>query len=342
MPNEARARFFDLKSPRDFALLLDVPYSLLVWHVSRADRPEQYKSFDIPKRYGGFRRINAPATPLKIIQWKLNFVLSCVYEPRSCVHGFAAGRSIKSNAEIHKNQKYVLNVDLLDFFPSINFGRVRGLFIAPPYNFDPKVATVLARICTHNNELPQGAPTSPIISNLISSKMDRELQRLSNSRKARYSRYADDLSFSTSEKTFPAALATIDAGTGKVSVGQRLKEVVESNGFNINEQKIRLQLRNSRQVVTGLIVNVRPNVKRKFVRQIRAMLHAWKKHGLDAAEAEFLAKFNVKHRNPIKQPPKFREVLKGKLSFLRMVRGKDDNVYKFYRNRFKELKKRST
>ncbi|GAH05680.1 unnamed protein product, partial [marine sediment metagenome] len=166
-PEEWVEKFRNLRNPRDIATLLDVDYELLVYYLYKIPYENRYRVFQIKKRRSSSstRTISAPAKSLKIIQHKLAQVLASVYEPKAPVHGFRKGKSILTNAERHVNQKYVLNVDLSNFFPSINFGRVRGMFMAVPYKLDEKVATVLAQICCFNNELPQGAPTSPIVSN---------------------------------------------------------------------------------------------------------------------------------------------------------------------------------
>ena len=339
-PEQIKEGFLALRSPRDVAQLLNVAYPRLIYHTSLSDDPRSYASFNIPKKNGGNRKITCPVSAIKIIQRSLHDVLQNVYEPRSCVYGFVPNRSIVDNANRHTNQKYVLNIDLADFFPSINLGRVRGLFMAPPYELPSEVATVLARLCCHKNELPQGAPTSPTVSNMICWKIDRELLKLANLNKAIYSRYADDMTFSTSEPQFPSGLASYDNSKNNVLLSSGLTDIVVANGFQINQQKVRLQNRYSRQEVTGLIVNVRTNVRRTFVRQLRAMLHDWETNGLMAAEAKYLEKYS-KYRFSEKRPPSFRAVVRGKINYLRMVRGKDDGIYKHYSSRFRILDQRS-
>ena len=238
-----------------------------------------------------------------------------------------------TNARVHAGAKFVLNADLKDFFPTINFGRVRGLFMAKPYNLNATVATLLAQIAC-DGSLPQGAPTSPAISNMICAKMDSQLQPLAQRFNCRYTRYADDLTFSTSTKRFPRPLARfVDTPTGgQLEIGSELEKVIKDNGFTANPDKIRLQTRNTRQEVTGLTINQFPNVSRRYVNQLRAMLHAWERFGLDGAEREFHAKWDRKHRHPKLPKPSFVRVVRGKLAFLRMVRGKGDRVYiKFLR-----------
>jgi RNA-directed DNA polymerase len=210
------------------------------------------------------------------------------------------------------------------------------MFMAIPYKLNPEVATILAQICCHNNELPQGAPTSPIISNMICSKMDSQLQRLSKEHRCIYSRYADDLTFSTSMPRFPSSVATLDT-SGQVKVGHALTEVIRKNGFEINTNKVRLQMRYQHQEVTELTTNKFPNVKRNYVRQIRAMLHAWRKYGLDAAQIQFHENYDKKSRSKWKREPNFKQVVKGKIEFLGMVRGKDNSNYLRFRTQLKNL-----
>ena len=333
--DELVKQFFALRTRQDVAELLEIDDSRLVYHLYIVQPSERYTTFDIPKKSGGVRGISAPATALKIIQRKLNQVLQHVYEPKAPVHGFVYGKSIVTNAEMHRGRGYVFNVDLKDFFPSINFGRVRGMFMAVPYQLPPPVATVLAQICCFNNELPQGAPTSPIVSNMICAKMDSQLRRLAQRHRCVYTRYADDITFSTSAR-FPDALAETTSA-GQVEVGGKLHRIIEENGFEINRDKVRLRTKYRRQEVTGLTVNEFPNVRRKYIRQIRAMLHAWEKFGLEDAEAKFLKHYDRKHRAPQKGPPSFRHVVKGKIEFLGMVRGKDDHAYLRFRDQLRKL-----
>lgn len=334
--DELCRKFFALQTPQDIAGLLEVDHSRLIYHLYIVPDSSRYITFEIPKKSGGVRRISAPATALKIIQRKLNQVLQQVYKPKASVHSFVHGKSIVTNAQMHRRKRYVFNIDLKDFFPSINFGRVRGMFMAVPYELDPAVATILAQICCFNNQLPQGAPTSPIISNMICVKMDSQLLRLAQRHRCIYTRYADDITFSTSMPTFPFALAKA-ASSGQVEVGAELGQIISENGFEVNPHKVRLRTRHQRQEVTGLTVNEFPNVRREFIRQIRAMLHAWERFGLEAAEEEFLRKYYAKHRNPDRDPPSFAWVVKGKIEFLRMVRGTNDSFYRCFSDQLREL-----
>lgn len=319
-PDVLKARFRALQRPLDIAALLDVDFDDLFYWTYRTPPSRQYTSFEIRKHSGAQRRIDAPTTNIKILQQKLNQVLRAVYAPKPCVHGFVPGRSVKTNADQHKGRRYVFNIDLKDFFPSINFGRVRGMFMGKPYGLPPRVATVLAHLCCFERRLPQGAPTSPVISNMICARMDSQILGLAYEHRCTYTRYADDMTFSTSRQTFPAALAPVNK-FNQVAVGADLRAIIEGNGFEIHPEKIWLRRRDERQEVTGLTVNVEPNVRRRYMNQIRAMLHAGLKHGLPAAQLEHDRRYSRKHRAPWRKPPPFEKVLQGKIEYLGMVRG---------------------
>lgn len=335
--DELRNKFASLSTKQDVADLLEVGVDKLNYYLYVSPHATRYKTFEISKRSGGTREISVPVTALKLIQQKLNQVLQCVYRRRPSVYSFINNYDIVKNAERHLRRQYVLNIDLKDFFPSITFPRIRGLFMAKPYKLNQAVATILAQICCFNSKLPQGAPTSPIVSNMICSKLDNELQRLARKYSCRYTRYADDITFSTQELAFPPALASIDAA-GKIEIGDELEHIVLENWFAVNPAKVRLRKRNVCQVVTGIIVNESLNVRRQYVRQIRAMLHAWEKYGLENAEKEFLKNHvNKKNRAPFKTPPSLKQVINGKLGFLRFVVGKDNPVYLRYWRQFRRL-----
>ncbi len=206
---------------------------------------------------------------------------------KSCVHGFSKERSIVTNARKHCSVKttFVLNIDLENFFPSITFFRVRGLFQSKPFNFSYNFSTVLAHLCCHNGKLPQGAPTSPILANLICRSLDKELMSLAYRNRATYTRYCDDITFSFSVKNFnklPGGICSFDGST--TVLGTELQAIIEKNGFNVNAKKTRLSSSMHRMEVTGLTINKFPNVKRDFVDRIRGALHSWEKFGYPAAE----------------------------------------------------------
>jgi RNA-directed DNA polymerase len=223
-----------------------------------------------------------------------------------------------------------------DFFPTINFGRVRGMFMGKPYLRNNTVASILAQICCYDNSLPQGAPTSPVISNMICAKMDSDLIKLAKAHKCTYSRYADDMTFSSFNPSFPLALAATNS-VGQIDVGSELLGTINRNGFSINHAKVRLQTRNRRQEVTGLVVNKFTNVDRKFIRQIRAMIHDWKENGHVVAEQRFFKDFDKKPRKYDPDVEVFKYVVRGKVDFLGQVRGKKDFIYLRFCRQLKEL-----
>ncbi len=341
--DELKQEFLVLKTPRDVASLLEVSYDRLVYHLYQITENDKYVEFSISKKSGHPRIISAPSTALKLIQRKLSQVLYSVYEPKASIHGFLPARSIVTNAKQHLRKRFVLNIDLKDFFPTIHFGRVRGIFIAPPYNLPKEVATVLAQICCYSGKLPQGAPTSPVVSNMICARMDSQLRLLAKEFKCTYTRYADDITFSTTLPNFPPEIADsiIEEDKLKTIVGERLLLVIQNNDFEINQNKVRLQHKSRHQEVTGLTVNQFPNVKRDYVRKISSMLHAWEKFGLDSVQQRFKEKFFGELEIHEEVPP-FQEVLRGKINFLGMVRGKDDEIYRKYLNWYRRLSIRDT
>ncbi len=326
-PLELKDEFIKLRTREDVAKLLELSTKQLNFHLYVLSPKKQYKVFEIPKKSGGTRQILAPISPIKIIQRKLKQVLEAVYLPKHSAHGFVVGRSIVTNAQVHKKRRYVLNVDLEDFFPTIHFGRVRGMFMGNPYNLSDEASTILAQICCHKGILPQGAPTSPIISNMICVRLDAKLQQLAKEYNSTYSRYADDITFSTTRSNFPSGLASL-SDIGQVEIGSQLLNTIEENGFKINQKKTRLQMRQQRQEVTGLTVNRYPNVQRRYIKQIRAMLHAWAKYGLDSTAQRYFEQYTgIKYSDTEKFRPPFQKIVLGKIEFIGMVKGKTNSTY---------------
>lgn len=338
---ELRKKFFSLEEPRDIADLLKVTYDRLIYHIYGVPDSQKYVEFTVPKKSGSLRKISAPSTALKIIQRKLSQVLYSVYDPKASVHGFIPSRSIITNAKPHLRKRFVLNLDLENFFDTIHFGRVRGVFMAPPYNRSEKVATVLAQICCFSNKLPQGAPTSPVVSNIICARLDSQLRLLAKESKSTFTRYADDITFSTSLPNFPKKLAYIDINSEKggerVFLGKQLIFIIQDNDFKINLNKVRLQHRSNHQEVTGITVNQFPNLKREFIREISMMLHVWQRYGLESAQTKYAEIRLKKLTIPEEEIPEFKDVLRGKINFLGMVRGKDSAIYLKYLDWYRKL-----
>ena len=334
--SQASSRLFSsLSTGSDVADFLEIPYGQLLYLLYKLDDKIKYTSFLIPKKTGGYREISKPSKGIEILQKKLKPYLVQYYRVKAPVHGFVEGRSIVTNASMHLKKNFVLNNDLTDFYGTINFGRVRGVFLAKPFSFGEKAATVLAQLVCYKKVLPQGASTSPVISNLVAANLDKRLIAIAKKYHCQYTRYADDITFSCSKKTFPHSLLIFDGQnpiTGTLEVGNVLEEAIKSSGFDINYKKVRLQIKSCRQEVTGVTVNEFLNVKRAYIRNIRAMIHDWKTNGLVEAEK----KYGLKHPEKLALISKskndgeyFRAVLYGKLSYLKMVRshsGKSDSV----------------
>jgi RNA-directed DNA polymerase len=286
------ARLKAATSLSDVANLLDFKPKAVSYILYKQPADKKYRSFQIPKRSGGSRTIKAPLDSLKLLQRRLSDLLQdCMDEINAArqlkdrtAHGFKRKRSIISNARQHRHRRWVLNIDLEEYFPSINFGRVRGFFLKNrDFELNQDVATVLAQIACHDNSLPQGSPCSPVISNLVAHILDMRLVKLASEAGCTYSRYADDLTFSTNKRVFPPEIALPSATDGVGShlwlPGEPLKALIEGTGFRINAQKTHLMYRTSRQNVTGLVVNQKINVRREYRHNVRAMVDRLVKTG---------------------------------------------------------------
>jgi RNA-directed DNA polymerase len=337
--NAARNFFKNTQTKEGLANALGMQFRKhLVYYLYRLPPEKRYESFKIKKKDGTNRPIQSPRLGLKLAQERLSKIPYNVYEADKGIHGYVIGRGPTTNAEAHVRQRFVLNVDLDDFFGSINFGRVRGMLLARPYLASEEVATVVAQICCHENKLPQGAPTSPVVSNMICRRMDGELKKLAQEFGCYYTRYSDDLTFSSSSKEFSERLAFPAGAEGsrEIVVGDRLAGIIKKNGFSINVKKTRLLTPADRQDVTGLVVNRFVNVERRYIRNIRAALHACEKFGLDAAQKTFLEQKHWRSR-PYGKTPKLMNVLFGRIQYVGHVRGFDDDIYKKLRNAYNDL-----
>lgn len=276
-------------SLHDVARFLGYKPKHLAYLVRVMPPAAKYTQFKIPKRSGGHRTISAPRDELKQLQRRLSDRLQdCLAEievargvKARISHGFKRGSSITTNAAVHRRRRYVLNLDLSDFFGTINFGRVRGYFIKNrDFALSPDVATLIAQIACHDNQLPQGSPCSPIISNLVGNILDMHLSTIARATGCSYSRYADDLTFSTSKNPFPHEIAVQTPGDPNVwQLGPALTKAIARADYKVNPQKTRMQYRDSRQEVTGIIVNKRLNTRIEYRRTARAMVHRLLKTG---------------------------------------------------------------
>ncbi len=230
------------------------------------------------------RQIKAPIDQLKKLQRRLAGLLNQCFDEinkkgkqkKSISHGFRKKHSIITNANKHKNKRHVFNIDLEDFFPSIHFGRIQGFFIKNShFQLEPEVAITIAQIACHDKVLPQGSPCSPIISNLIGHLLDIRMVNLAKKTKCTYSRYADDLTFSTNKKEFSPKIAIKVEGNGNEWIpGNDLIKEIEKVKFRINKKKVSMQHKTARQTATGLVVNKKVNIKKEYYKKARSMCHS--------------------------------------------------------------------
>jgi len=315
------ALLLSLENTQDVCAYFEVPRAVLEQLLNTPI----YHQFSIPKKRGGSRAILAPERRLMSVQRMLNHGLQSLYlcDPDPSVFGFVRNDQhtipaapIVQNALPHVGKSYVLNIDLKDFFPSIRAHRVKELFLSERFGYNDSMATVLALLTTYKGHLPQGAPTSPIISNFICAPMDKALRKLAHEQNWVFTRYADDLTFSSAHVFSDEAIAQI-------------RSIVKEHQFLINDKKIRRKSNGRRQEVTGIVVNKKANINRKNIRDVRAMIHDVEKNGLAVAAAHHFKNSSVVHAN---DQQFFLNRLKGLVSFIGQVRGKEDRIYL----RFKE------
>jgi RNA-directed DNA polymerase len=289
-------------------------------------RRRMYHHFAISKGKTRSRVISAPDERLKFAQRKIALLLDGIYKRRNPVHGFVSDRSIKTNALSHIDSKFVLNIDVKDFFPSITESRVRGVLSA--LGIEDRVSRIIARICTNDASLPQGAPSSPVLSNMICFRLDRHLLAIAKEARCIYTRYADDITFSSYRPLSllfdgpvpPSGVVPIDL------LGINLRNGLGMNGFEINPDKAHYADRNSRRMVTGLKINDGLNVDRKFVRNIRSALYAVEKGGVDASQSIFKQKYHG--------TSSLGAHLRGKITWLGHIKGRSDPVFRKLAARF--------
>lgn len=266
--------FLDVESPNKLAEILGIKTSVLIKNI----KYQRYTSFT--SIHKGKKRIVAePNFELKQIQRRLNNYLQAIYyfNKHENVHGFVKcvtnekiRYSILSNALPHVGKSYVINADIFRFFPSITGKMVKDVFLGEPFFFEDNLASALALLCIQKNWLPTGAPTSPVISNLVCMELDEELNVLANKNNYSYTRYADDMTFSGENKP-------------DEKFKDELTSILESFGFKLHKKKYRVLTKHTRQTVTGIVVNEKLNVKREYKRNLRALHHDIKVNGIENA-----------------------------------------------------------
>ena len=316
----------------------------ICFYLTPSRRNNSYRSFEIPKRSGGLRTISAPSNDLKKIQKCIDLILRCICEEHPNAYGFITARSIADNAMVHRGMCYVYNVDLKDFFPSNRQSRIWKRLQYPPFNLNTEkerldLANIIATLCCytpcpHESEnekfesvLPQGAPTSPVLTNIICERLDRKLTGLAKRFALNYSRYADDITFSSNHSVY---------GTNS-EFKQELYRIIESEGFKINFEKERLQVKAFKQEVTGLIVNEKINVHKKWLKSVRAWIYLWETYGYEKAKNLYIKDYNRDRGYSNRKPAELQFVLWGKLRYLKMIKGENDPTYLKLSSRLSKL-----
>lgn len=299
--------------------------------LNRKERISAYRDFCIPKKSGGVRLISAPGKRLKLLQQAVSLMLQSVCEVSAAANGFVAGRSIATNAGVHLDSSVIFNCDLKDFFTSINKEMVVGALRRELKAFRPsdRVIRILSCLTTlprpdGEEVLPQGAPTSPVVSNLVLKPLDRKLTEFAEKNGYRYSRYADDLTFSRRGPFNPALPIKTEA----------VLSIIREFGLSVNPRKTRLSLKSGRLEVTGLTVGRKINVDRRFVRQLRVLLHLWETRGFDEAQRIYNRDFRSGNETDLSL------VVRGKINYMRMIKGSGDSTFRRFRFRYNRLKKR--
>lgn len=303
----------------------------------------------------------------------MNVILQTVYNPNTVSYGFILGKSIVDNAKVHINQPYVYNIDLKDFFPSIEKETVQNVLKEHPFSLYSQLSltshghfntdkplqgrdyineVISSLVCYEKTVeklgeqgkwetqkkwvLPQGAPTSPILSNIVCQKLDDQLMVIAKKYGLVYTRYADDITFSGKHDFFSKECSTVTLVDSDGFTAE-LNSIILQNGFHINKRKVRLQKNAYRQEVTGLTVNNKVNVQKRFVKKLRVLLHRWELLGYKKAEQLFLNDYYKKKGGLDKSIPNMRYVIGGRLQFLGMVKGREDNTYKNLQRRYDDL-----
>jgi len=258
------------------------------------DKDAYYQRFYIPKSNGDRRLICAPRDGLKAMQRKiLRNILERV-PVHASVNGFKRERSILTNAKNHVDQEVVIKMDVKDFFPSITYERAKGVYISLGY--PEGVAKALTELSTYKGRLPMGAPTSPCLSNIVATRLDKRFTNLGNKSAFRYTRYADDLAFSSKERDL----------TGYIPF---FKKIIEDEGFEVNNEKIVIARKGGKQKITGVVVNKKINIDRGEYKRLRAVVH----NCLNGDVKEEMKKWGASG------PGEFKNTLLGHINFTKML-----------------------
>lgn len=288
-------------SPKHFSLLVGMNHQYVC--NMAYDSKRFYRHFSIPKSNGDMRSIDEPLPDLKYVQtWILKNILENV-PVSEYAKAYVKGRTLKHNARFHKAQKVVVTMDIKNFFPSISIKDVTEIFVSMGYYHD--LSCFLAYLCCLDYKLPQGAPTSPYLSNLRMTSIDNKIKDFITSKGIRYTRYADDLTFSGDIE--PHLLI------------KTISRIIYNGGFQINNKKTRVARNNARQEVTGIVVNSHMQISKEKRRKIRQQLYYIRKYGLDS-HLSYIGETRSHYLNH----------LVGTINFALFVNPKDSEMREYY------------
>ena len=293
-----------------------------------------YVNFELKKKNGKFRKINSPVKELKEIQYKIYDYLKTLYCATKSSYGFEIGKNNILNAEKHKKHKYVLNIDLKDMFSQITANRIKGMLKSGPYNLDEGVARAISIITCYKGLLPQGAPTSPIISNMLLKMLDTKLIKYSEENNLYYTRYADDLSFSANRDFSKIVFNNYPES---FDIKEELKSIFNESNFVINNEKTKYYTYYKRQEVTGIVVNKKLNIAKEKMKEMRLLLYLCKKFSILSTAKRYFEKNKKNYFNDKEIENKFAQVLFGKINYFVNVKGELDRIGIKFREQYNEI-----
>lgn len=324
VPSHAALALCEAQNGAELDLLLGIQPGTVSRLLSH--RGSLYDHYRARKASGGIRLFSEPGAELKKVQQGLVILLNDLYRPPESVYGYVKNRDIVTQAKRHVGASYVLSADLNDFFGSIHVGRVAGA-LEKRLGFHSAGARLVARLCCERGSLPQGAPSSPILSNIVGLGMDEALDGLAAAWNCTNTRWADDLTFSSREGRFPKALFDRD----RVRLGSKFEAVLEASGFAVNHTKTRFAGPRQAHIVLGIVTKPRLSVRQTYMRGVRGMLHAWERYGLAAAQR------GLDQRMRRAKPRLFESVLRGRIDHIGHVRGRNDGRYTRFLGLWKQL-----
>ncbi|MEL6628713.1 MAG: reverse transcriptase family protein [Bacteroidota bacterium] len=302
--------FLSIRSVNDLCRLLKIDKRRLMLMKNQP----RYRSFSVPKKGGGERHIETPSPALKKVQTHLNRFLQAVYyfEKSAASYGFISGirneedrRNVLTNAKKHVGSPYLLNVDLKDFFHSVRRNHVLEIFQGPPFHFEHDLPGILTKLTVHKGRLPMGAPTSPVLSNLACRQLDEKLSELALQNQWNFTRYADDMSFSSQKPIEDLQI-------------QLIRHLIQQSAFTINEKKIKQYGPDEGKIVTGLLVTDKVQLADGYLEQLRHDIAQLKQ----VMEAQ-----NLQGQLDSKWVDQLKLQVRGRLNFAGFVVGKRKQTY---------------